>query len=587
MLLRRAALLVCLTLVSISCSRTPSPSAQIKAVSDSFWEFYLRENPEMATQLGEYKYNNVLSDYSVEHKKSVKDEAGKLLALATAIDPGKLTEPERLDRSILVAALDDQIRSIDWKLYEMPVDQFFGAQIAIPQIATYAPFDTVPHYEDYIARLQQVPSRVDELIAAMRQGMADKLVQPKYILEKTAVQCRDLADAPGEKNAFSAPVLHFPDSFSEADKKRLSTSLLAAVDQQVRPAYKKLEQFIDTESAPNGRTEPGLWSLPDGDERYKFSVHLQTTSNLTPKQIHELGLAQVADLEAQILALAKKAGYANAKTFTKAVFADPKLKAKNREQILDSFRRYLDAMEPKLPSMFGRLPKGKLLVTSVPEYMEKDGSTQYIPGTPDGSRKGQVWVRTYDPAHHDMLDDEATAYHEGVPGHHLQIAIQLELPLHPFHRALQYNAFVEGWALYSERLGKEVGFYQDPASDLGRLRSELFRAIRLVVDTGVHYKRWSRQQMVDYFREHFGDPNDVEVDRYVAIPGQALGYKIGQLKILEMRTMAQTELGATFDIRDFHDRVLDAGPLPLDLFEARMKAWIAAKKGQGAPQGTP
>ncbi len=217
--------------------------------------------------------------------------------------------------------------------------------------------------------------------------------------------------------------------------------------------------------------DEGYWSLPDGDERYRFNVHTQTTSSLTPEQIHQLGLAQVADLEAQISALAKTAGYPDGGTFTKAVYADPKLKAANREQILDNFRNYIANMEPKLPQLFGRLPKGKLLVTSVPGYMEKDSSTQYVQGTPDGSRNGQVWVRTYDPKHHDVLDDEATAYHEGIPGHHLQIAIQLELPLHPFHRAIEYNAFVEGWALYAERLGKEVGFYQNPVSDLGRLRA--------------------------------------------------------------------------------------------------------------------
>jgi len=392
------------------------------------------------------------------------------------------------------------------------------------------------------------------------------------------VQCRNLADPAGDSNPFAAPALHFPDSIAAADQKRLHDELVSVVDSQVRPAYKKLEQFIATRYAPQGRLEEGYWALPDGDERYRFNVHTQTTSNMTPEQIHQLGLAQVAEIEEQIAALAKKAGYPDAKTFTRAVMSDPKLKATSREQILDHFRHYIEGMEPKLPSLFGRLPKGKLLVTSVPEYMEKDSSTQYVQGTPDGSRKGQVWVLTYDPPHHDMLDDEATAYHEGVPGHHLQIALQLELPLHPFHRAIGYNAFAEGWALYAERLGKEVGFYQEPASDLGRLRSELFRAIRLVVDTGVHYKRWKRQQMIDYFVTHFGDPNDVEVDRYVAIPGQALGYKVGQLKILELRKRAQDKLGAAFDIRAFHDRVLGAGSVPLDLLEGRIDSWIALRK---------
>jgi uncharacterized protein (DUF885 family) len=287
-------------------------------------------------------------------------------------------------------------------------------------------------------------------------------------------------------------------------------------------------------------------------------------------------LAQVADLEAQIEALAKKAGYPDGKTFIRAVHADPKLKAKSREQILDNFRRYIGQMEPKLPELFGVLPKAKLLVKSVPEYMEKESSTQYINGTPDGSRPGQVWVDTYDATHHDMLDDEATAYHEGVPGHHLQISIAQELPgIRPFHRALQYNAYVEGWALYAERLGKEVGFYQDPASDLGRLQSELFRAVRLVVDTGVHYKRWTREQMVDFFNQHFGEAPQAEVDRYIAWPGQALGYKLGQLKILELRRRAQKELGTKFDLRAFHDEVLNAGALPLDLLDARLERWMS------------
>jgi uncharacterized protein (DUF885 family) len=250
--------------------------------------------------------------------------------------------------------------------------------------------------------------------------------------------------------------------------------------------------------------------------------------------------------------------------------------------VLDRYSHFIGQMEPKLPQLFGLLPRSKLVVSSVPAYMEKESSTQYLPGTPDGTRPGQVWVVTYDYATRDMLDDEATAYHEGVPGHHMQISIAQELPqLHPFHRAVAggYNAYVEGWALYSERLGKEVGFYQDPASDLGRLRSELYRALRLVVDTGVHGKRWSRQQMVDYWNQHLPPASDAEIDRYIAWPGQALGYKLGQLKILELRARAQAELGAKFDLRAFHDEVLGAGALPLDVLDERVTAWIARVKG--------
>ena len=562
-----------LTIASVSCG---GKSDSVKNIADSYWEFYLRNNPEGATQLGEYKYNDKLSDYSIAGIATVRKDSRILLARLKALDASKLNAGDALDYALLKGSLEDGLKSLDLKMYEMPVDQFYGVHIAIPQIATYAPFDSAKHYEDYIARLHQVPDRLDQLTETMRQGMRDKLMPPRYLLEKTVLQCREIADAAGEKSPFSTPALHFSDGISSIDKKRLFDGIISAVDNDVRPAYKKLEKFIATEYATQGRTEEGYWSLPDGDARYKFNVHTQTTSSMTPEQIHQLGLAQVAEIEAQILALAKTAGYKDSKTFTKTVMADPNLKPKTREEILDNFRRYIGGMEPKLPQLFGRLPRGKLLVTSVPEYMEKDSSTQYIQGTPDGSRKGQVWVLTSDPTHHDALDDEATAYHEGVPGHHLQIAIQLELPLRNFHKALGYNAFAEGWALYAERLGKEVGFYQSAPSDLGRLRSELFRAIRLVVDTGVHYKHWKRQQMVDYFTEHFYDPNDIEVDRYIAIPGQALGYKIGQLKIVELRKRAQDKLGSAFDVKAFHDQVLGAGSVPLDLLESRIDTWIAS-----------
>lgn len=565
-------------LASLSAPAADAHKA-LRAFEDEYWSFYLRENPESATQLGEYRYNDQLSDFSLVHIAQVQKDLSALLARLKNISVS--SEQDQLDRTLLLETLGDQLKGIQLKTYLMPVDQFNGAHLLFPQISTYAPFDTVRHYDDYLARLKQIPSRVDQILALLRQGEQDHLMPPKYLLEKVVVQCQNVADPAGEANPFAEPLKHMPAGFSEPDKHRLHDDMLRLVDEQVRPAYRKLQKFIAEDYAPQGRTEPGVWSLPQGDERYRYAVHVQTTSDLNPEQIHQLGLAQVADLEQQIEALAKKAGYADSKTFIAAVHSNPDLKAKSREQILDNFRRYIGQMEPKLPQMFGILPKAKLVVVSVPEYMEKESSTQYIAGTPDGSRSGQVWVDTYDPTHHDMLDDEVTAYHEGIPGHHMQVSIAQELPdVHPFHRSLQFNAYAEGWALYSELLGKEVGFYRDPASDLGRLQSELFRAVRLVVDTGVHYKRWTRQQMIDYFNLHFGDPQETEVDRYIAWPGQALGYKLGQLKILELRERARSKLGSKFDLRAFHDEVLNAAALPLDVLDARVTAWIAKQTGQ-------
>lgn len=559
---------------------------KLKAVADDYWEFFLRENPEYATTLGEYKYNDRLTDYSMGHVEDVRAQTAALFQRARSLDTAGLSDADRLDQLLLVRTLTDRLESIRLKNYEMPIDQMSGAHLSFPQITSYAPFDSVQHYRDYIARLNAIPTAIEQVIERSRAGMKDGLIQPRYLLEKTIVQCATLADAAGASSPFAGPVASIPASFPAADRQQLRDDILAAVDGKVRPAYARLKTFLAEEYAPRGREQFGVWSLPDGDARYRYAIHTQTTTNLSSDQIHAIGLAQVADLENQIAALAKSAGYADRKSFEEAVFSDPKLHGTSRQQILDRFTRFIGQMEPKLPQLFGLLPKSKLVVTSVPAYMEKESSTQYVAGTPDGSRRGQVWVVTYDYATHDLLDDEATAYHEGVPGHHMQISIAQELPgLHPFHRATagDCNAYVEGWALYSERLGKEVGFYTDPASDLGRLRSELYRALRLVVDTGVHGKHWSRQQMVDYWNQHLPPASDAEMDRYIAWPGQALGYKLGQLKILELRQRAQTELGPKFDIRAFHDEILNAGALPLDVLESRIVAWIARTRGQLTP----
>ncbi len=570
----------CLLTISSGCSKpqadTQDRQKKLRALADEYWETYLRENPEGATGLGEYKYNSKLSDYSLAHVEAVRKQSEDLLNRLKAVDVAGLSESDRLDQTLLVQTLTDRLESIRWKNHEMPLDQMNGAHLAFPQISTVAPFDTVEHYRDYIARLNAIPVAIDQLIEVARAGLKDGLMQPRFLLEKTVPQCATLANTVGIENAFAEPAKRIPKTFSEADQKDLREQTIAAVDQKIRPAYAKLKKFIAEEYAPKGRTEFGIWSLPDGDARYGYAIRSETTTTLTGAQIHDIGLTQVADLENQITELAKKAGHADRKSFEKAVFADPKMHGKSREQILDNFKRYIGQMEPKLPQLFGLLPKNKLIVTSVPAYMEKESSTQYIAGTPDGSRAGQVWVTTFDYKTHDLLDDEATAYHEGVPGHHMQIAIAQELPgLHPFHRTLGYNAYAEGWALYAERLGKEVGFYQEPASDLGRLRSELFRALRLVVDTGVHSKHWSRQQMVDYWNEHLAPASDAEMDRYIAWPAQALGYKIGQLKILEVRDRAQKALGAKFDVKGFHDEILNAGAVPLNVMESRIDAWIA------------
>jgi uncharacterized protein (DUF885 family) len=549
----------------------------VRAFADQYWDYYQRNNPESAAFYGEYRYNDKLKDYSLAHWHAQETETATLLTRAHALDVTGLSEADQLDKLLLERTLADKLESLRLKNYEMPIDQFGGIQIQLAQLPSAIPVDTVHHYEDYIARLNQVGRYFDQVTAAAQQGRKDGLMPPRFVLELSAHQCQAIADKKGMDNPFAEPITRMPASFTPAERKRLSAQILRAIDTKVRPAYRKLQGFITKDYAPYGRTDPGLWALPDGDARYRFAIHTQTTSDMTPEQIHQLGLAQVADVEAQIDALGKSAGYADGKSFRVAVNADPKLVPTSRQQIVDEYTRYIAQMKPHLPQLFGLLPKADVEVKPVPDYMEKETSTQYQQGTADGTRDGTVLVNTYDYQHQNMLSDEATAYHEGIPGHHMQISIAQELPgIHPFHRALtdDYNAYVEGWALYSERLGKEVGFYQEPASDLGRLESELFRAVRLVVDTGVHYKHWSRQQMRDYVHQHLEGDWDSEIDRYIADPAQALGYKIGQLKILELRKYAQDQLGAKFDVRAFHDEILNAGALPLDVLDQRMRTWV-------------
>ena len=387
-----------------------------------------------------------------------------------------------------------------------------------------------------------------------------------------------------DKSPFTDPLRKFPESIPEADRTRLRAAIEDAVKNEVAPAYAKFAKFVRDDYAPHGRLDPGLWAIPDGEARYRFDVRHHTTTEITAAQIHDLGLKSVADIETQMLTLAKAQGFNDLKSFNEHIRQDPALHAKSGQQLLDLYTKYRDQMYLKLPQLVGRLPKNKLDVVPMESFRSADGvPADYSLGAGDGSRPGRINVNEYAPEKRLLLNVEAIAYHEGVPGHHLQFSVAQELTgLPPFRKyGLDLNAYSEGWAFYSERLGKEVGFYQDPYSEYGRLQNEMWRAVRWVVDTGVHAKHWSRQQMVDYFHEHtaMDDQNiETEVDRYIAWPGQALSYKMGQIKILELRQQAQRELGAKFSLPAFHDAVLDQGPLPLDVLEEQINRWIKATK---------
>jgi len=410
---------------------------------------------------------------------------------------------------------------------------------------------------------------------------------PRFILDKVAEQADGIATKQPSDSPFAQPFKTFPKSIAEAEQTRLREQGTAAIRDGVLPAYASFAEFVRKDYAPQGRTEPGVWSLPDGDAYYAFLVKESTTTDLTPDQIHQLGLAQVKEIEARMKEVAAKLGYKDLKSFNAAIAVDPKLHAHSRKQLLALYTKYIDQMYPKLPDLFGRMPKAKVEVMQVEEFREKEAAAaSYVQGASDGSRPGHVMVNTGDFEKRSLLDIETTAYHEGVPGHHMQIAIGQEMPeLPPFRQNEYFTAYTEGWALYSERLGKELGFYQDPYSYYGHLQDDMLRAIRLVVDTGLHSKHWSRQQVVDFFHDH--SPEDEvnvqsETDRYIAWPAQALGYKIGQLQILELRQYAKDQLADKFDIRSFHDEVLDGGALPMNVLKERIHEWVALQKSSSA-----
>jgi uncharacterized protein (DUF885 family) len=557
-----------------------------KALSDIFheyWEDQLRHNPEFASEIGDKRYNDQTSDFSVQAVNDTLAREQKYLLRLAAIDPTGFTDMEKTSQDLLIREFEMDVEGAEFKEWEMPINQMGGIYSDYPQLAAELSFATVKDYDDWIARLNDLPAAFAQVSENMSIGMEDGRVPPKYLLEKTLDQVKELANQKPEDSPLAQPLKSFPASIPAAEQDRIKTAMLDVIARKDLPAYLHLARFLEVSYVPAGRAKPGIDSLPDGKKYYQFLIKQTTTTNLTADQIHQIGLDEVKKDEAEMLAIAQKLGFQDLKSFRASLKSNPKLHPASAAALLDAYRGYLKPMQAKLPELFGTLPRAPFEVVPVPEYAEKTSAPAYYqPGTADGSRPGRLFIDTYNATGRNLYGVESIAYHEGIPGHHLQISIAHELTgLPEFRKYERYTAYTEGWGLYAERLGKDVGFYQDPYSDYGRLEADIWRAIRLVVDTGVHSESWTREQMVQYFHDHSNvDETSVqaEVDRYVAWPSQALAYKIGQLKILELRDRAQKALGPKFDIRAFHDQVVDAGALPLDVLEQRIDGWIARSK---------
>jgi uncharacterized protein (DUF885 family) len=572
-----AGLLACQSLPRQPASLESRLAAQ-NAIFEAEYQLDLKTHPERATEYGDYRYNDRLDDYSLTAVETIHSAEVDFTARLKAISTDGFAEQDQLSHEVMLRELQQHLDNYEYREFEMPVTQMSGPHLILADLPLAVPLDSVQRYEDYIARLHQIPRAFTQTKEVLRAGMRDHLMPVRFLLEKVPAQCQGVIAS----DPFLLPTHRFPESIPPAEQQRLTKAITEVVTTEVLPAYQDFGQFIATEYAPQGRTTLSVTSLPGGEGRYLNDIRNRTTvSSLTPAQIHEIGRREIARIEAEMLAIARSQGFADLASFRASLKNNPKYTPTSAQQILDDFNRYIGQMRPKLPDLFGVIPESPVTVEAIPPFQDAM-ATHYNVGTADGKRPGRVVVATSNFAHRTLLLDEAVAYHEGIPGHHMQLSIAEQLSSLPkFRQHIENSGYVEGWALYAEQLGKEVGFYQDPGSDYGRLSSELFRAVRLVVDTGIHSMGWSREQVVDFFRQSqaVDEPTlQSETDRYIAWPGQALSYKLGQLKFRELRERARTELQAKFDLRAFHDEMLNAGVLPLDLLDARTDRWIMAQK---------
>ena len=566
-----------------------SRRTQLLSLFDEEWQYELRLRPGDGDVAGDNRYNDRLSDRSPRFYQSDLEAKRKFLARFEAIDPPafspKMRSAANYDPKPATGyrrarnSSPGKCRSTRWTALHLSLLELLGADAfqrceGLRQL----PFAPASDSQD-----------VDQVTANMRQGMKDRLMPPRYLLEKVAAQTQEIADTGADASPFAQPVCKlsrriFPTPIRSGCDRRCWLQSRA----KFCPPTSVLPRLCATSTRHMAAPRPGVWALPDGAERYRYQIRRMTTTDLTPEEIHQIGLKQLAETEAEMLALAHKLGFNDLASLNEHIKNDRKFYATSGQQVLDLYAKYTRQMEAQLPKLFGRLPQNKLEVIPMDPFRAKNAvPADYNAGAQDGSRPGHINVNEWDPEHRLTLNIEAIAYHEGVPGHHLQISIGQELKdLPAFRKNGEYTAFVEGWALYSERLGKEIGFYRTRTATTARLENEMWRDIRLVIDTGVHEKHWSRDQMVDFFHRYtaMDEPNvQSEVDRYIAWPGQALAYKLGQLEILRLRDEARQKLGDKFDLRAFHDEVVGNGPLPLGVLHSQVESWIARRKRGRVP----
>jgi uncharacterized protein (DUF885 family) len=588
-IMRALILLFVLLLTRLALAENKDSGKALSEFFETEWNYEMEQSPASASSMGDRRWNDRWGDQSLEAIHKREEHAKAALERVKKFDRAQLSAADQLNYDLFKKDLDQDIEGAKFRSYLMPINQRGGIQ-TLDELGDRLRFETVKDYEDWIARLRAFPTLMDQTIALMKEGARAHVMWPKIVLNRVPAQIdKQLVGKPDE-SPFFKPFKKFPDAISVADRERVTKAAQDAIASGVLPSFQKLKKYFVEEYLPAAFNEVGVWKMPQGAEYYAYLARRHTTTDLTPQQIHEKGLSEVARIKAEMDAIMGKVGFKGTmpEFFTK-LRTDPEFFYKTPEELLEAYRALAKQIDPNLVKVFKTLPRTPYGVTPIPDKIAPDTTTAYYnQPAADGSRAGTYFVNLYKPETRPKWEMMALSLHESVPGHHLQIALAQELGDIPkFRRYGFYTAFVEGWGLYSESLGQEMGLYDDPYSKFGQLTYEMWRAVRLVVDTGMHSMKWDRQKAIDYFMANAPKAeNDIvnEIDRYISMPGQALAYKIGELKIKELRERARREIGEGFDVREFHDAVLLSGAVPLDVLEQNINRWIATKKSAAAPK---
>jgi uncharacterized protein (DUF885 family) len=563
-------------------------SRRLNQLFEDYFEEYLKLFPTVATSIGDHRYDNQLAiAIGEEHRTTQRQLYLKSLAELGKIEKNRLDPSDAMNYTVFERLLKRRLEGLNFDQYLMPVRQLGSLPVEFPVLGSGKGdhrFKTVADYDNFLGRMANFPVWVDTAIANMRVGVKRGIIQPRVVMERTLPQLEGMIVADPKQSLFFQPILDMPGEFGAADRRRLTDAYLKAIDEQVVPTYHKLRSFIEEEYLPKSRLTIGMSDLPDGNRWYDYLVKTQTTTDLAPEEIFELGMSEIARIKKEMERLRLESDFQGGlDEFNRYLAKQAAPGHTSRTELVEGYEAIREKVSSRLPRLFGRLPNASFEIRTIEEFRERSAPSQYSSAAPDGSRPGIFYVNAAGISDASpRRASESLFLHEALPGHHLQISLQYEQQNLPrFRRFGGYNAFIEGWALYAESLGAELGLYTEPSQYLSRLNSELFRAARLVVDTGLHRKGWSREQALKFLMETTmtGEVGaTLEIDRYIAWPGQALAYKIGQLKILAIRGKAEKALGSKFDIRAFHDELLKDGALPLDLLESKMDAWIASRR---------